>query len=878
MAAAVTVASAVLLQAPAGAQTLPPQAGTSGSEQAPVTEVIVTGSRIKRADAETAENVQVISSTEILNSGQETVADYLRTISSTFGNSFNEGSNTDSFAPGAAAVGLRGLSPKDTLVLLDGRRMTNYGLFQNLSDSFVDLNVIPLAAIDHIEILKSGGSAIYGSDAVAGVINIILKQNTTEKAVEVGTRFTTEGGANARDANLRLGFGDFASQGFNVFVTGSVYKRDQLLFSQRANTATQDYTALQDGVNWWHIGNQYAPATPGPFPTCGSNGLKGSVISNGLYGPGCYYNDANDLALSPEAQRANLTATANLRLSDTWTGYGNLFLSNEESRNHFTPDTLNGSAIVVNPATGGATSISNVLPPTNPSSLGGLPTPINYGFQSVGDRDSHIVSNTYRLIAGLKGTWLGWDIDGGYGHSENHVSVEEINYINAPNLVADIADGAFDFLNPASTPAANAALGITETFASVAKLDSLDLKGSKALFDLPGGPLTLAIGMELRHESVDDKPGAALAGGEVMNSGVTRVVASRNVYAAFGEFDFPILKSLDADLALREEHYSGNIGDNLRPQVTVRWQPLSEITMRAVLADGFRAPSLAEASTSTSLAHQTVFDPLDPQGRSSETIGFILAGNPLVKPETSKNVDLGIVFSPTSYLSFSADYYSIFLYHVISTNASAPQIIANPAAYPGELLRGADGTIIYAEALYSNEFEIHTSGLDGNADLSIPLWGENKLKLSVGGTSVFRFEVNQGGRWADFAGTSGWDYLSPISGGGPVPRFKGSASVVWQAPGWAAGATLNYVGSYGNAADAYGLTQKNVASFESVDLNGEYRGLKNFKFTLSVVNLFNRQPPYDSGALNFLQPDTPYDPYTYDDFGRMVDFHVSYTF
>jgi iron complex outermembrane receptor protein len=874
----VTAGLAMLWAATAGAQSATPQATNAGPDEAPVAEVIVTGSRIKRADAETAENVQVISSTEILKSGQETVADYLRTISSTFGNSFNEGSDTDSFAPGAAAVGLRGLSPKDTLVLLDGRRITNYGLFQNLSDSFVDLNVIPLAAIDHIEILKSGGSAIYGSDAVAGVINIILKQNTTEKAVEVGTRFTTEGGANARDANLRLGFGDFASQGFNVFMTGSVYKRDQLLYSQRANTAAQDYTALQDGVNWWHIANQYATATPGPFPTCGTNGLPGSVIPNGTYGPGCYYNDAHDLALSPEAQRANLTATANLRVSDTWTAYGDLFFSNEETRNAFTPDTLNGSAIVVNPATGGAASISNILPGTNPASLDGLPTPINYGFQSVGDRDALIVSNTYRIIAGLKGTWLGWDIDGGYGHSENHVSVEEKNYINAPNLVADIADGAFDFLDPASTPAANAALRITESFGSVAKLDALDLKGSKGLFELPGGPMTLAVGMELRRESVDDQPGAALAGGEVMNSGVTTVIASRNVYAAFGEFDFPILRSLDADLALREEHYSGNIGNNLRPQVTLRWQPLSEITMRAVLADGFRAPSLAEASTSVSLAHQTVFDPLDPQGRSSETIGYIISGNPQVKPETSKNVDLGFVFSPTNYFNLSADYYSIFLYHVISTNASAPQIIADPAAYPGQLLRGADGTIIYAEALYSNEFDIHTSGLDGNADLSIPLWGANKLKLSAGGTSVFRFEVNQAGQWADFAGTSGWDYLSPISGGGPVPRFKGSASVAWQAPDWEAGATLNYVGSYGNAADAYGLTQKNVASFESVDLNGEYRGLRNFKFTLTVVNLFNRQPPYDSGALNFLQPPTPYDPYTYDDFGRMVDFHVTYLF
>src|ERR1019366_23419 len=168
----------------AAAGSLASAADTADSEPA-LQEVVVTGSRIARTDADTAVDVQVISAAEVQNSGQETVADYLRTVSSTFGNNSNE-SFTNSFAPGAASVGLRGLAGKDTLVLLNGRRITNYGLFNNLSDSFVDLNVIPMAAIDRIEILKSGGSAVYGSDAVAGVINIILKKNSTEKAVEVG--------------------------------------------------------------------------------------------------------------------------------------------------------------------------------------------------------------------------------------------------------------------------------------------------------------------------------------------------------------------------------------------------------------------------------------------------------------------------------------------------------------------------------------------------------------------------------------------------------------------------------------------------------------------------------------------------------------------
>ena len=840
----------------------------------PIQEVVVTGTHIKRADAETAVNLEVISAADIQNSGQGTVADFLRTISSTFGNNTNE-SFSNSFAPGAAMVGLRGLSGTDTLVLLNGRRITNYGFFQNLSDAFVDLNVIPAAAIDHIEILKSGGSAIYGSDAIAGVINVILKQNTTEKAVEVGDRVTTDGGANTRDANVRAGFGDFASQGWNVFATGSVYKRDQLLFSQRKNTESQDYTSLQDGILEYHIGDQYRKV--GPFPTCGANGLPG-VIATGSFGPGCYYNDANQLALLPEAERANLTLTGNLRLSDQWTAYSDLFFSNEETKNNFTPATLSGGSYVASLNTNSASQVSNVLPATNPSSLNGAPTPIVYGFQSVGGRNVEVVSNTYRVTVGAKGTWYGWDIDGGYGHSENHSSFEQKNAINAATLTAEIANGSFNFLDPALTPAANDALRVQNTFASVAKLDTLDLNGSRTLFNLPGGPMKMSVGAEFRHESVNDQPGPAEAAGLVLSTGATRVKADRTIGAVFGEFDFPILSSLDLDVALRDEHYSDVGTTPWRPQYTLRWQPIREVTLRAVFADAMRAPSLAESSRSASVANNTVNDPLDPAHRATENVGFITGGNPNVKPETSRNLDLGIVVSPFENFDLSLDYYNIFLYNVIAPNATSQQIIDDPAAYPGELVRGPDGTIVYAEALYTNQFEIHTAGVDISSNYSIPLSG-GKLKFAADATYVERFMVNQGGTWSEFVGSNGWDYLSPISGGGPVPRWRGSLSAGWENQDWAGRATLRYTEGYQNSLTSIGITtQTNVASYHSVDLNGEYRGLKDWKFRLSVVNLFNRYPPYDSASLLYGPSGTPYDNFTYDDLGRMIDLHVTYSF
>ena len=858
-------------------ETAQPQTAQAAPEQVQE-KIVITGSNIPRSEAATVENIQVITPQEIKASGQVTVADYLRTLSSTFGNSINE-SFSNSFAPGTAMVGLRGLTQKDTLVLLNGRRITNFGFFQNLSDSFVDLNVIPLAAIERIEVLKSGGSAIYGSDAIAGVINIILKQNTTEKTAEIGDRITTDGGANTRDANVLLGFGDFATQGWNVTTTVSLFKRDQLLFSQRENTAAQDYRNLPSGVLNWHLSNQYT-SVPGPFPSCGKNGLPGQV-ENGTSGPGCYYNDANQLPLLPGAERANLTSMGNLRLNSDWTAFSDVFYSNEKTTSYYTPDTLNAGSVVYNPATGGAVSVSNILPASNPASLAGAPTPIQYAFQSVGGRDYEVISNTYRVSGGVKGTTHGWDVEAAYGHSENHVSMDQQNGINVPNLVADINNGSFNFLYPGATPGANAALGIEYGMSSVAKLDTLGVKGTEEMFALPGGKASTALGAEFRHESVDDEPGTTLASGLVMNNGVTKVAASRDISAVFAEFDFPILKSLETDLAAREEHYT-DVGNNFKPQATVRWQPAREFTMRGVYAQGFRAPSLAEASNSNSLAFQGAFDPLDPLHRPFETVGYLEVGNPHVQPETSKNLDIGMVFSPVSNANLSVDYYSIYLYHVIAPNATAQAIISDPAAYPPGSLVRQNGFVAYTKATFTNQYEIHTAGIDVNADLSVPLPSAAKLKFAIDATYVSTFQVNNGSQWSEFVGTNGWDYLSPISGGGPVPRWKGSITGAWENPNWVGQMTVRYVDSYSNIATAAFLGPPNqiqeVSSFSALDLYGQYRGLKDWKFSMSVVNVFNKYPPYDSAALLFFPTNTPYDPVTYDDLGRMIEFRVAYSF
>jgi len=852
------------------------------AQQAPETtleKIEITGSNIKRADVVTTENVQVITAEEIKRSGQPTVADYLRTVSANFA-SFNE-TATNSFAPASSGIALRGLSQKNTLVLLNGRRMVNFGFAQNLEDTFVDLNVIPSNAVERIEILKSGAAAVYGSDATAGVVNIILKQNSTERIAEAGVSATTEGGGLQRDAAISAGFGNLSSDNYTVFVAASLLKRDELLASQRSYTAAQDYRNHVDGfLNWQQSGN-YTDNADSPtlvaFPTCGQNGLPGSVVNLSAYsyissavGTTCAYNGASQTSLIPATERANLITNGTVRLSPTWTAFGDIFYSNIKTTVSETPMNLGANSVVYNPATGGVNSVSNVLPVGNPSNPNGTPQGINYVFQSLGGLDYKVISNTYRVSGGVKGSWMKWDWEAAYGHSENHVVQTYYNGVNAPALVAAIASGSFNFLDPLSTPAAAAALDTQFSYAATTKLDTAGLKGSGAVFELPAGTANAALGTEFRHESMKNLTDAALTSGQILNYGIQNVLGSRSVASIFSELTVPIVKTLEADLAAREEHY-GDVGSNFSPQVSLRWQPSSSLTVRAVGSHGFRAPSLPEISNASSISFSTV---TDPNTGKQASVAVVTEGNPHLRPETSKNLNLGIVFSPTNNTSLSIDYYRISVDHVIATQNTANNIVNDPASYPGQIFRTPGGVLNYVLDPYENKYRIMTSGVDLDGSLTVPLSNAAQFHLGFNGTYVANMKVNDGNQWTEYAGTNGWYWDSPIGGGGPVPRIRGSFYVGWENPAWVTQATIRYTDNYGNYCYVYGICSTesaNVPSMTTLDLYAEYRGIKNWRFTGAINNVFNTTPPWDWFS-------TPFDGTLYDARGRAVELRASYQF
>ena len=854
-----------------------------------VERIEVTGSNIKRSDTVSADNIQTITAEDIQRSGKETVADVLRSLSANFA-SYNE-TFSNSFSPGAGSVALRGLSQKNTLVLLNGQRIANYGFAQNLEDTYVDLNVIPANAVDHIDVLKDGASSIYGSDAIAGVVNIVLKSDYQERVVEVGYGQGPAGNEKTRDLSATLGFGSLEQDGWNVLLAASYFKRSEVLASDIPYIGTNDFRQFPAGFYNWATLNAYVSDTnpafvQQPFSTCASQG--GKVTSLSLYptsavGNICAYNQASQTDYIPGTERTALVGNGTFKITPTLTANADLFLSNVQTSVTGTPAGLGQTAVAYNPATGGVTTVSNTLPVGNPSNPGTAPQDIVYTFSSVGLQDYIVRSNTARLSGGLKGNLGTWEWQANVGYTENDVTQTNYNSIVVPVLEAEIANGSFNFLNPGLTPAANNALRTAFSQTSVSKLETLGLKASGDLFALPAGSVRAAVGYEYRHESIDDVPDKLITTGQILNYGSTAVNGGRDVNAIYGELEVPILKTLEADFAIRDENYS-DAGNNVSPKGSLRFQPIDSLVLRGSVSAGFRAPSLPEISNASSTSFVGgIFDPLDPLGRPAITIADVTKANPNLKPEKSTNIDLGFVFSPVSDVSLSADYYQISVRNAIASQTTPQNIVDDPAAYPGQIFRTPGGFLQYVVIPYENLYNVETNGVDYDAQTVIRLPLDAKLTLDLGGTYVDRMAVNssQGGPLINYAGTDGWLYFSPIGGGGPVPRIRETASATWENPNWVARLATNYTSGYtevicqnfgcGNGSATGSAAAQNVGSLTTYDIYGEYRGIRHWRFYGSIINLFNKHPPWD--ATNF-----PFDITLYDATGRFASVHAEYKF
>ncbi|PVM88411.1 TonB-dependent receptor [Caulobacter radicis] len=839
-----------------------------------VDELVVTGTNIRGASAKGFNPVQVIGIEEVKTSGKVTVADLLRSISANTGNSTNETSNSG-WASGSAGIGLRGLSQKNTLVLLNGRRVANYGFPSNgLSDTFVNLNALPLVAVQRMEVLKDGASAIYGSDAVAGVVNIITRQNF--QGLEGGATYGTsgEGGLDTWRGKLVGGFGDLDEDRFNVLFSVEAYTRDRLDQDERDLTKSGIYTG-QPGGRWngWSAkGARFlVNGASVPFLDAAGNCPTGMVRTasapiDGLAGETCAINLSPYTTLIPSTDRYQGYVSGTYRVTDNVELFGEAVYSYIKGASIFGSSpyfTLEGGRFALNATTGLAEPVSNLLPANNPYNPYGVATPIEYTFFDLGQSLKTNVSKAYRVLGGVRGKneRFDWEFAAFASASDERETVAA-GFANRWALADALAKGTLNLHQPEDTPRAVLdAIRLSTVRPAKSELYGADFKISGELFQLPAGPVGYAAGVEYRNESLVSRNPWQIDAGLQVRPAIAAVDGEREVVAGYVEANVPILPTLELQVAGRGDHYS-DFGSAFSPKAGVRWRPSDKVTLRASASRGFRAPSLSENSASTNISYGTVVDPYDPDlpgSRQSPT--FFTVGNTDLDPERTRSFNVGAVFTPLRGSLISIDWYKIKLSNLVGTGNTTSIVQGNN---PADVIRDSRGKLVAVYNRYQNLTELTTSGLDIELGQKLSTETYGDFTVSTAYTHVFDYRrpVTPGGALVNYAGNNR----------GPVlPADKATTRLGWRISDLDANLTWYHTSGYDLIPTVAG--QSRVDAYDQVDLYVGWSGFKKVTIYAKVENVFDEAPPHDA---NFPGIRAPYDFSQYDLRGRYFQVGFDY--
>ena len=865
------------------------------AKQPAVEKIVVTGSNIKRVKAESASPITIITREDIERRGVTTIAEVLKEVSSNIGGVSENNVNT--FTPGANGLNLRGLGGQATLVLLNGRRVLAYGqpAFQS---QFADLNTLPMAAVERIEILKDGASAIYGSDAMAGVVNVILRKSYAGLEVDASYGASEVGDGDRTRASATFGFGDLAADRWNAFANVEFVKREPVLAGNR-----DYYIGTTDRRAWGYEDERHPFGFPGNYVfrnPAATNGLgfmlrpigncpEDRIATTGIYAGGCVWDDLKDgnFQLTSQSERTNVVARGTFNVTE------NLTLSAEGSFGRNVANTVSDFDFLPSTKTlANGTVVRNLrrMQPSHPQYPTNIPAgttavDIFYGFADLGGRGTETTADFTRGLLSAQGSFGNWDWDTGLLSMESDVKSRYTGRVLSTPWVAAFADGSYKFGGPNSAELLARLNGtVVNTFTT--RQDSWDGKISNGnLFDLPGGSAGLAAGFEIRKEKLDTNPDPIALAGELLTSSTPAVAIhrDRDVKSIFAELSLPVLKSLEAQLAIRNDKYS-DFGNATKPKLGLKWTPLSSLAVRATYAEGFRAPTLIENSNDVRDAFTTVRDPqrcLTVPTDCQAQVRIKSGSNPNLKPENSESTTFGFVFEPSASFNGSLDFYRIKRMDEITTLDTA-FLLANESRYPGLVVRDPKlpsdpaatpvGPISLLNLQLLNVALTDTKGVDLelNGRTNLGEFGRVRTKFSATYVTSYRSSPAAGETMVEYAGSSNF------------PRMRAGLSMDWNKGPWGVSGSTNYVGAF-SAVDSpevepcswreqgYGDTFCRVASFTTVDLSLKYSGVKNLELGFQVQNAFDRKVPLYLG-------NTPGFSYIHNPMGRYYQASASYRF
>ena len=886
------------------AQTAP--AGAVANNE--VTEIVVTGSLIRRADTETPSPIQVISADDIAKTGFTNVADVLHNLSANGAGSLNN-SFSGAFAGGASGIALRGLSVGATLTLIDGHRMVGYPLSDDGERNFVDVTSLPINAVERIEVLKDGASAVYGSDAIAGVVNVILKKTYTGAEIIADAGVTGHNDGTTEHASAIWGTGDLEQDGWNFYTALSFRHQDAINFTSRHGDITQlDFRNVGGVNNIPGAGSNPLVSFPGSLTGYLINPTGPNAGSIGAFRPGCnaaalaadqcqYLNKG--LQLQPSSSTGSILSKFTVNLPSEWksTTTASIFDNRAENAGAgFPPSGYPNPTNIAFPPGGNpqVTVFPPITVPANyPGNPYGVPAALIYNFPELGFPYQTFNSQTYRLVEDLDGKIAGWDvgISGGYMYAFLR---QDAHGAFSPGLVQQALNNGY-VLGSASGPSLFAP---TAEATDSSNLYYITAHASKGLFELPSGKdFTLGVGAEWNEKKLNATAPPSSVDGTQSGLNNAWAIGSQADTGAFFEVNAPVIKGLEVDAALRYDHYNTAAGGEATPKFGVKYSPVDMLTLRGTWGKGFRAPSIAENNSGLAFLAATLPDPILCANGNPKTPGNfpsqcsipapgVQPGNRDLKPEKSTDFTAGFVFEPSKMFNLAVDYYDIKINQDIISAFEAgglgigglnsfqrlgpivtlPQTQANGTVAPAPT---SVPLLTYISFPYVNASQTHTNGIDVDMHGQFDAGVIGNFNATFSYTRILSYILSAGANEFQLAGTHG---PSGVSGDTGNPKNRGTLVVGWDKGPVAANVNFNYVGGFsitdpssGQATcqaainaqfDANGTkfvpntpfpsSYCNVGSFLDVDLNGSYQLSEHLQLRLTVLNLFDKPAPFDA--------------------------------
>ncbi|WP_413664463.1 TonB-dependent receptor plug domain-containing protein [Microbulbifer sp. CNSA002] len=851
---------------------------------AEVEEVIVTGSRIARDPLSTTGPITLVDSEAIQRSGVGTIDELLNQLPSMGTTGIN--ANDNNGGAGLSFVDLRNLGSARTLVLVNGRRFVSSS---SGVASAVDMNNIPVDMIDRIEVLTDGASAVYGSDAVAGVINVVLKDSFDGVRINARAGATEAGGG--ENGELSVTFGKEFDRGqFIANVTHS--KRDEIAYSDRDWAGLQSsmsptgniftnygsFSVADDGVT---LGD-YSSYDIGQYMW-----LSGSMERTSFTGSGSY-SITDDIEFYGEGSYTLKTTNQQLAAQPMYAGNGlNLtadHLSDEVQEQlaeawQVAEDAYQIELAAYNAAVAEweAQGSPEDLEPTAPTATHG--DSWSDGLSDVrlrpvagGTRDSEQKTETYRILGGLRGDlangW-GWDAFVSYGKNEGENTVgNSISKTMLQEILdgeSGIADEDIQFLGGMSDEVIDY---ISYTDREDNEYDMLNvgasLTGDIEQIQFQGGALGFAAGLEYREESGEFNPSEETQSGATFSNQQDATSGDFAVTEVFAEFNLPILAGLkyadelSVDAAVRYSDYD-TFGGQATYKLGAVYAPTENLRFRTSLSTAFRAPGIYELYSGSSQSYEYLIDPCDTSSNNSAgqgancdmvSAGFTQAGSQVptniggnedLQPEESTSFTAGIVWTPSFVedLSITLDYFDIQIKDAI-TDADTQQILddcyRDGISSACELVsRGTSGQINYLEGSLLNIGEINTSGIDIDVVQNL-YYDAGKLALRAQATHLLEYEeyntqTDQTTDYVDYIGTTGDAYT----------KWRGLASATWYADSWDFGADIQYIG------DGHS-PYMDMPSHTYLNLKAGWDVNDSMRLTAGIDNVTDREPSTTSGS------------------------------